>query len=237
MSPALIKHLNELRGRLLWAIGFMALAMVGLYCVKEFLLTFLLLPLTSSPEAPAEIVFSSVPELFFVYLRITTWGGVFVAMPFLLFQIWRFLAPGLYGHEKRWVGPLLAAVPVLFYAGGLFAYFVVLPMALRFFLGFSQPGLTALPNVSDYLKMLFNFGFAFGLAFNLPVFLLLLVKVGFLSIEKLKRWRRFAIVLIFIFSAIVTPPDPFSQIFLALPLIALYELAIWAARWMDVKKA
>jgi len=232
MTPALIKHLNELRGRLIWAIVAMAVAIVGLYCVKEWLLALLLRPLTTNPGAPAQIVFSSVPELFFVYLRITTWGGVFLAMPVLLFQIWRFLSPGLYGHEKRWVGPLLAAVPVLFYAGGLFAYFVVLPLALNFFLGFRQPGLTALPNVSDYLKMLFNFGFAFGLTFNLPVFLLLLVKAGILSIEKLRRGRRFAIVLIFIFSAIVTPPDPFSQIFLALPLIALYEAAILGAVWM-----
>ena len=239
MSPALIKHLNELRRRLLGVMLVIGIAMVGLYALKERLLELLLRPLTHSPDAPAQIVFSSVPELFFVYLKITTWGAVFIGMPYLLFQIWRFLSPGLYAHERRWVGPLLAAVPVLFYTGGVFAYFVVLPLALKFFLSFSQPGLTALPNVSDYLKMLFNFSFAFGLAFNLPVFLLLLVKVNILSIDKLVRGRRFAIVLIFIFAAVVTPPDPFSQIFLAVPLIALYEGAIWAARWMnkDMKPA
>lgn len=233
MSPTLIKQLYELRTRLLWTMAVLALAMGIMYALKEQLLGLLLMPLMHGPGAPQQIVVSSVPELFFVYLKITTWGGLFMVMPFLLFQIWRFLAPGLYSHERRWVAPMLAAVPVLFYAGGAFAYFVVLPIALKFFLSFSQPGLTALPNVSDYLKMLFNFSFAFGLAFNLPVFLLLLVKVGLLSVEKLKSMRRFAIVVIFIFSAIVTPPDPFSMIFLALPLVALYEGAIWAAVWMN----
>jgi sec-independent protein translocase protein TatC len=237
MTPETIKYLQELRGRLLAAMGVMALAMVALYVLKEQLLGWLLLPLMKGPTAPGQIVVSSVPELFFVYLKITTWGGVFVAMPFLLFQLWRFLSPGLYGHERRWVGPMLAAVPVLFYAGGAFAYFVVLPLAMNFFLSFEQPGVSALPNVSEYLGMLFNFSFAFGLAFNLPVFLLLLIKVGILSVEKLKRWRRFAIVIIFIFSAIVTPPDPFSQIFLAVPLIVLYESAIWAAVWLMRKPA
>ena len=210
----------------------MAVAMVVLYVFKEELLGWLLSPLMKGPAAPGQIVVSSIPELFFVYLKITTWGGVFVAMPFLLFQLWKFMAPGLYGHERRWVGPMLSAVPVLFYAGGAFAYFVVLPLAMNFFLSFAQPGVSALPNVSEYLGMLFNFSFAFGLAFNLPVFLLLLIKVGILSVEKLRRWRRFAIVIIFVFAAIVTPPDPFSQIFLAVPLILLYEGAIWAAVWL-----
>lgn len=236
MSLALIKQLNELRWRLLVWLGIMGLLMVAIYAAKAPILDFLLRPLTQGPEAPEDIVFSSVPELFFVYLKITTWGGVFLSMPIFLFQIWKFLAPGLYKNERRWVAPLLTAVPVLFYAGGCFAYFVVLPLALRFFLSFEQPGLKALPNVSQYLGMLFNFAFAFGLAFNLPVFLLLLVRVGILSVEKLRRWRRFAIVIIFIFAAVVTPPDPFSQIFLAVPLIALYEAAIWAAVWLMAKK-
>ncbi len=235
MTPAVIRHLQELRTRLLWAFAFLGVAMLGIYIFKEALLDILIIPLTRGELAPEDIVISSVTELFFVYLRITTWGGLFLTMPVLLFQIWRFIGPGLYSYEKRWVAPLLMAMPVLFYTGGLFSYFVVLPLALNFFLGFSQPGLTLLPNVSDYLKMLFNFGFAFGLAFNMPVLLVLMIKIGITSVAKLRAWRRFAIILIFIFSAIVTPPDPFSQLFLALPLIVLYELAIIAAVWMGSK--
>ncbi|PZP39064.1 MAG: twin-arginine translocase subunit TatC [Pseudomonas fluorescens] len=234
MSPALVAQLNELRWRLILVLAFMVLAMLAVYAFKVPILNGLLEPLLNHPEAPKDFVVSSVSELFFIYLKITTWGGVFVMMPFLIFQIWKFISPGLYSHERTWVRPLLAAMPVLFYGGGVFAYFVVLPLALGFFLSFSQPGVTTLPNVTEYLGLLFNFSFAFGLAFNLPVFLLLLVKVGLLSIEKLVRWRRFAIVIIFVFAAVVTPPDPFSQIFLAVPLIGLYELSILAARWMQV---
>lgn len=224
--------LAEMRWRLVRVLLAMLVGMGVLYAFKAPVLEALMLPLTGNEFAPEQVVFTGVSELFFVYLKICTWGGVFVGMPYLLFQIWRFIAPGLYKHERKWVAPLLAAIPVLFYGGGVFAYFVVLPLALRFFLSFAQPGVEALPNVRDYLDMFFNFAFAFGLAFNLPVFLLLLVKVGILSVDLLRRWRRFAIIGIFIFAAVVTPPDPFSQLFLALPLILLYEGAIWAAVWM-----
>ncbi len=229
MKKSTLKTVAEARGRLVSVLLGMLVGMGILYAFKERVLEVLMLPLTRSEFAPEQVVFTGVTELFFVYLKICTWGGVFIGMPYLLYQAWRFMAPGLYRHERRWVAPLLAAVPVLFYGGGVFAYFVVLPLALNFFLSFAQPGVQALPNVRDYLDMLFNFAFAFGLAFNLPVFLLLLVKVGILSVDLLRRWRRFAIIAIFIFAAIVTPPDPFSQLFLALPLILLYEGAIWAA--------
>lgn len=234
MDSSFLKYAGEIRQRLLVVFAAVGVAMLMIYLMKEELLELLMRPLTTNVHAPQQIVFSSVTELFFVYLKITTWGGLFVGMPFLLFQVWRFLAPGLYSHERRWVKPMLVAVPVLFYSGGLFAYFVVLPLALNFFLGFSQPGVSALPNVNDYLGLLFNFSFAFGLAFNLPVFLLLLIKVGILDVDKLRRWRRFAVVAILIFAAVVTPPDPFSQLFLALPLMVLYEGAIRAAVWLGL---
>ncbi len=235
VKKSTLKAVAEARGRLVRVLLAMLAGMGILYAFKEPVLNILMLPLTRNEFAPKQVVFTGVSELFFVYLKICTWGGVFVGMPFLLFQAWRFIAPGLYKHERKWVAPLLAAIPVLFYSGGLFAYFIVLPLALRFFLSFAQPGVEALPNVRDYLDMFFNFAFAFGLAFNLPVFLLLLVKVGILSVDLLRRWRRFAIIAIFIFAAVVTPPDPFSQLFLALPLILLYEGAILAAVWMTKK--
>lgn len=165
-----------------------------------------------------------------VYLKVATWGGVFLGLPYAFFEVWRFLSPGLYVHEKRWVWPLLVAVPLLFYIGGVFAYTIVVPSALSFFLGFYQPGLEALPSISSYLKFLFNMCFAMGAAFNLPVILVLLVRVGILRVEQLQKARRLAIVLIFIVAAVMTPPDPFSQIAMAVPLVLLYEVAIFTAK-------
>lgn len=222
-------HIDTLRLSLLRIAIVMIGLMVFLFCVRERLLNVLLHPLLVNPNAPAHIVFSGIPELFFVYLKIATWGGVFIGLPYAFYELWRFLSPGLYSHEKHWVWPLLVAVPLLFYLGGVFAYVVVVPSALSFFLGFYQPGLEALPNLSDYLKFLFSMCFAMGAAFNLPVILVLLVRVGILQVEQLKRFRRFAIVLIFIVAAVMTPPDPFSQIAMAVPLVLLYEAAIFAA--------
>jgi sec-independent protein translocase protein TatC len=173
-----------------------------------------------------------VPELFFVYLKVATWGGLFVALPYLFFELWGFMAPGLYPHERKRLWPALVAIPALFYVGGAFAFWVIVPGALSFFLSFSQPGVVGLPALGEYLKLMFNLCFAVGLAFNLPVVLVLLVQVGVLSVEKLRKGRRLAIVLILVFAAIVTPPDPFSQVIFALPLLALYELAIVTAAWL-----
>lgn len=234
LSPAAVQQIQNLRLRLLRALGVTGALIIGLYTAKEWLLALLLKPLMEGPNAPGQVVFSAVPELFFTYLKISTWGGVFLALPYVFYELWGFISPGLYARERRMIWPLLVAVPLLFYAGGLFAYFFVTPAALGFFLSFSQPGITALPQVGDYLKLLFNFSFALGLAFNMPVVLVLLVRVGILSAETLRRGRRLAVVLVFVFAAFVTPPDPLSQILLALPLIALYEAAILATKWLKL---
>jgi len=224
------QHIYTLRNCLL-RIALVAMGcMVMLFCWREPLLNLLLQPLLSNPHAPAHIVFTGIPELFMVYLKVATWGGVFLGLPYAFFEVWRFLSPGLYVHEKRWVWPLLVAVPLLFYIGGVFAYTIVVPSALSFFLGFYQPGLEALPSISSYLKFLFNMCFAMGAAFNLPVILVLLVRVGILRVEQLQKARRLAIVLIFIVAAVMTPPDPFSQIAMAVPLVLLYEVAIFTAK-------
>lgn len=237
MNPKTLKHLAELRRRLILTLLVLCAAMAGVYAGKEVLLAFLLQPLLATPNAPQTIVFTAVPELFFAYLKITVWGGVFLTLPVFMFQIWRFFAPGLYRHERRAVLPQLMAAPVLFYGGGVFAYFAVLPLALRFFLGFVQEGVSALPNVTDYLGLLFNFAFGFGLAFNLPVVLVLLMQLGILKPAQLARWRRFAIVAAFVVATLITPPDPFSQLMLALPLVGLYELAILIGRYQARRKA
>lgn len=237
MKAKTLAHLTELRHRLIVTLVILCVAMTGVYVLKEPLLTFLLKPLLATPNAPQTIVFSAIPELFFAYLKITVWGGVFITLPILMYQIWRFFAPGLYKHEKKAVLPQLIAAPLLFYGGGAFAYFGVLPLALKFFLGFNQQGVSALPNVTDYLGLLFNFAFGFGLAFNLPVILIILMQLGVFKPEQLARWRRFAIVAVFVVATIITPPDPFSQLMLALPLVGLYELAILIGRYQARSKS
>lgn len=236
MTPATLKHLAELRRRLIITLALLCLAMAAVYAFKQPLLAFLLHPLLATPNAPQSIVFTAVPELFFAYLKITVWGGVFLTLPVLMYQIWCFFAPGLYKHERQAVLPQLIAAPLLFYGGGLFAYFAVLPLALKFFLGFTQQGVSALPNITDYLGLLFNFAFGFGLAFNLPVILIILMQLGVFQPQQLARWRRFAIVVVFVVATLITPPDPFSQLMLALPLVALYELAIVVGRYQQRRR-
>lgn len=230
LSARALSQLQDLRVRLLRCCGVATLAIVGLYLFKVQLLEALLAPLLKASATPPLVVLSGVPELFFLYLKITTWGGIFVALPYMFFEVWRFIAPGLYPHERKFVLPALVAVPLLFYSGGVFAYFAVVPAAMRFFLSFSQPGVVAMPNMSEYLRVLFNMSFALGLAFNMPVVLVLLVRVKILKVEQLVKWRRFAIVAIFIFAAVATPPDPLSQVLLAVPLMLLYEGAILASK-------
>jgi len=230
VTPALLHHMRDLRRRLFRFFLVLAGVAVVLVVFKSQLLAMLLLPLTHQIPAGQPVVFTGIPDLFMVYLKICTWGALFVTLPYLFWEIWRFAAPGLYAHEKPWMLGMLAGVPVLFYGGGVFAYAVVVPGALGFFLGFHQPGLAALPVVGDYLRFLFHTALAMGAAFVSPLLLVALVRARVLRVEQLIRARRMAIVTIFIISALLTPPDPFSQVAMALPLVALYEMAIFAAK-------
>ncbi|MBI1308704.1 MAG: twin-arginine translocase subunit TatC [Proteobacteria bacterium] len=234
LSPGALEHLRDLRRRVMIALAAVAVATTGLYMVKAQVMDALLWPLQGVQDSYLRVVYTGVPELFFLYLKISTWGGVFIALPLMLWLAWGFVAPGLYKKERLLVGPLLAAVPVLFYVGGIFAYGVIVPVALKYFFGFDQPGVTAQPSLAEYLSFLFTMAFAFGLAFNLPVFLLLLVKAGWVKLATLRGYRRFVVVLILVVAAILTPPDPFSQIAMAVPLYLLYEAAIIAARLLKL---
>lgn len=234
LSAGAIEHLNDLRRRLVLGIGAMVASGVGIYLFKADVMALLLRPLENLEDKYIHVVYNGVADLFFIYLKMSAWGGVFMALPLLMWLLWRFVAPGLYAGEKKLVGPLLAAIPVLFYTGGLFAYFVVVPTALEFFLGFNQVGVVAQPDLRSYLSFVFTMAFAFGVAFNLPVFLLLLIKAKLLTVETLARYRRLAILAILVVAAVLTPPDPFSQLAMALPLYLLYEAAIVAAKWLKL---
>jgi len=230
------QHLTELRNRLLIACAVVIAGMVLCYVFKEPLFNILVEPVLTGEKAPSQLVFIGVPELFFTYLKLSFLGGLFIGFPVILWEIWKFAAPGLYKNERKMVAPFLFFTPFLFYTGGVFTYFVVMPLVTEFFFQFQTETVVALPSVKNYLAFFSKMVFAFGLAFEMPVIILILVKAGIVKLETLRKSRRYAIVIIFIMAAVLTPPDPMSQMLLAVPMMLLYEGALLLARGMKPVK-
>jgi sec-independent protein translocase protein TatC len=240
----LLDHLVELRSRLMWSFGAFMLAFLLCYYFSAGLYAFLAQPLADVEHrlgGSQRMIYTSLTEGFFTYLKVAMFGGAFIAFPIMATQLWLFVAPGLYRSEKKALLPFLLASPVLFVMGAALAYYFIFPVAWSFFLRFQNPvGAGGLPivleaRVSEYLDLVMKLVFAFGVAFQLPVALSLLAKVGIVSSRGLKRYRRYAIVGMFIIAAVLAPPDIITQCGLALPLIALYELSILAASWVEPK--
>jgi sec-independent protein translocase protein TatC len=241
----LLDHLVELRRRLIWSIVAFFVAFVGCYFFSKPIYSFLASPLAHILEhergADRHLIFTALTEAFFTYLKVAVFGAAFISFPIVATQIWLFVAPGLYRSEKRALMPFLVATPVLFFLGAALAYYFVFPVAFRFFLSFETPtGAGGLPieleaKVSEYLDLVMKLVFAFGVAFELPVALTLLAKVGIVSSKGLKRARRYAYVGMFVIAAVLAPPDVLTQCGLAIPLLALYEISIWSARWVEPK--
>ncbi|MFC0384118.1 twin-arginine translocase subunit TatC [Muricoccus vinaceus] len=241
----LIDHLLELRTRLLWSIGAFGIAFALCYYFSTAIYGFLARPLAEilmqQGGGERRMIFTALYEAFFTYLKVAFFGAVFFSFPMWATQLWLFIAPGLYKSEKKVITPFLVASPVLFVMGAALAYYFIFPLAWKFFISFETPtGGGGLPvqleaKVSEYLSLVMHMILAFGVAFQMPVAITLMARVGIVSVEQLRRGRRYAIVGMFVAAAILTPPDIISQVGLAVPLLALYELSILAAVWMTPK--
>ncbi len=240
----LLDHLIELRNRLTYAVAAVLIGFLICYFFKEQIYGFLVQPLAQIYEGQVgrRMIYTGLTEAFFTYLKVAFFAGAFLAFPFVAIQLWMFIAPGLYRNEKRAFLPFLAATPVLFFTGGAIVYYVIFPLAWRFFLSFETPGgPETLPieleaRVSEYLDLVMKLIFAFGLCFQLPVALTLMGRVGLVTSASLARNRKYAIVGVFVVAALLTPPDIISQIGLGLPIIVLYEISIWMVRMTERRR-
>jgi len=241
----LLDHLVELRQRLIWSIAAFLVCFIAAYYFSGVVFDFLAQPLRHVFEGQTgrRMIYTAPTEAFFTYVKVAFFTAVFVAFPIIASQIWAFVAPGLYKHERSAFLPFLIATPVLFFLGAAMLYYLILPFALHFFTSFEVPGGTdAMPiqleaKMSEYLSLVMALILAFGISFQLPVLLTLLVKVGILTTEGLASKRRYAIVAMVAFAGIVTPPDVFSQISLATPMYLLYEVSIWIGKIIEKRRA
>jgi sec-independent protein translocase protein TatC len=240
----LLDHLIELRQRLFYGAVFVFIAFFGCWFISNDILLFLMQPLDTAWFAKfhahlPKFVYTSLTEPFFVRVKLSFWGALVLAFPFVAGQIWAFVAPGLYKHERAAFLPFLAATPILFAMGAALLYYVLVPYAWQFFISFQfpetadHPALELLPKVGEYVSLMMQLIFAFGLCFQMPVLLTLLTRVGIIGADPLKEKRRYAIVVVCVVAAIFTPPDPISMTSLAVPLIALYEISVWLSVWVE----
>ena len=241
----LLEHLVELRTRIIRSLIVFFAAFLLCYFFAKDIYGFLVQPLADAlaGQPNRHLIFTALYETFFTYVKVAMFGAICVAFPYIAAQLWLFIAPGLYKNERRAFLPFLFASPAMFLLGASFVYYLMLPYAIRFFLGFESPGghgtlpIELQAKVGEYLSFVMTLIFGFGLCFQLPVLLTLLGRVGLISSAQLAGARRYAIVGVFAVAAILTPPDAFSMLSLALPLVALYEISILCVRRIEKKRA
>ena len=238
-------HFIELRSRLLNSLIFIFIIFIISYIFAEHIYNFLVEPYANAvrnEENPRRLIFTALHETFITYIKVAFFSAIFLGSPILLIQIYKFIAPGLYKNEKKAILPYLISTPILFLLGGFLVYYLVMPLAIKFFLSFETIGTNnTLPiqleaKVNEYLSLIMRLIFAFGISFQLPILLNLLARVGIVNSNYLKTRRRYVIVIIFALAAILTPPDPITQVGLAIPLLLLYELSIFTVRFTEKKK-
>ena len=243
-SNSFTSHLVELRSRLLNSLIFIFIIFIISYIFAEQIYNFLVDPYANAvkdSQGSRRLIFTALHETFITYIKVAFFAAIFLGSPVLLIQIYKFIAPGLYKNEKKAILPYLISTPILFLLGGLLVYYLVMPLAIKFFLSFETIGTkTTLPiqleaKVNEYLSLIMRLIFAFGISFQLPILLNLLARIGVVNSQYLKTRRRYVIVIIFALAAILTPPDPITQVGLAIPLLLLYELSILTVKFTEKK--
>ena len=238
-------HLTELRSRLVKSVIYLFIFFIICYFFAENIYSFLVEPYAEAvrdDEVDRRLIFTALHETFITYLKVAFFAAMFISSPIILTQIWKFVAPGLYKNEKKALLPYLVATPTLFLLGGMLVYYLIMPLAIKFFLSFETSAqLGNLPiqleaKVNEYLSLIMRLIFAFGISFQLPVLLSLLARVGFIDSKYLIKRRKYVIIIIFAVAAILTPPDPITQIGLGIPLLILYELSILSVKLIEKKK-
>jgi sec-independent protein translocase protein TatC len=244
-SGSFVGHLVELRSRLVKSVVFLFFLFAVSYIFSTEIYRFLVQPYANAVLAEnldRRLIFTALHEAFLTYLKVAFFAAFFISSPFFLIQLWKFIAPGLYKNEKKALLPYLVATPILFILGGFIVYYLIMPLAIKFFLGFetvAEPGVIAIEleaKVNEYLSLIMRLIFAFGISFQLPVILSLLARIGIIDSEYLSQRRKYFVVIIFAMAAILTPPDPITQIGLALPLLLLYELSILTVKFIEKKE-
>ena len=239
-----VEHLTELRSRLVKSFIYLLVFFVICYFFAENIYSFLVEPYAEAVKDDNKnrrLIFTALQETFLTYLKVSFFAAFFFSSPIILNQIWKFIAPGLYENEKKAIMPYLICTPLLFFLGGALVYYLIMPLAIKFFLSFETlSSNTALPiqleaKVNEYLSLVMKLIFAFGISFQLPVVLSLLARVGFIDSLYLKKRRKYVVIIIFAAAAILTPPDPITQIGLAIPLLILYEISIFAVKIIEKK--
>lgn len=231
-SQTFIAHLIELRSRLLRSVVALVLIFLCLFPWASDLYALLAHPLLAKLPQGGQMIATDVTTPFFVPLKVALMAAFLIALPYILYQIWCFIAPGLYEHEKRWIFPMVTASLLLFFCGMAFAYFLVFPVVFGFITASAPHGVAVMTDIDKYLSFVLTMFVAFGITFQVPVAVVVLVKMGFVSVAKLKEIRRYVFVGAFVVGAIFTPPDVVSQFMLAIPLWLLYEAGILVAGWM-----
>jgi sec-independent protein translocase protein TatC len=244
-QSSFVTHLTELRSRLIKSIVYFFVFFVICYFFAENIYNFLISPYANAvkdSDSNRRMIFTALHETFITYLKVAFFTSMFISSPIILTQVWKFVAPGLYKNEKSALLPYLIATPILFLLGGMLVYYLIMPLAIKFFLSFETTSqVTSLPieleaKVNEYLSLIMRLIFAFGISFQLPVLLSLLARVGFIDSEYLKKRRKYVVIIIFIAAAVLTPPDPITQIGLGIPLLILYELSILSVKLIENRK-
>ena len=228
-------HLEELRKRLIYSLIAVGICFVVCYAFKEWLFRILTFPLIAVLPEGSSMIFTSLPEAFFTYLKVSFFASLFLSSPFVLYQIWMFISPGLYHSEKKHAFPFVLFATIFFVGGSLFAYFVIFPIGFKFFVGFATESIRPMLTLREFLSFSCKLILAFGVIFELPIFMFFLARIGLVDSKMLSTKRKYAILITFVVAALLTPPDIVTQTLMAIPIMLLYEISIWVARLAEKK--